>query len=95
MPVYSLMNRCKYILRSFLSDYEREDFIMADVRKFVECNDNVMVRIEVTPTIEAVGLFNDLVFEGMLKDVPVKFYDCEVVSEGYAINARLNVLTIM
>lgn len=61
---------------------------MVKISDFIENNDNCKVRI-------SESMSNDTLFEGMLHDIPEGLRGRKVIKEGYAIMAKLNVLTVL
>lgn len=68
---------------------------MATVKDYMDKNDNVRVLIDLTPDIESIGIFNKELYDGMLHDIPEKFQQLKVVSEGWLMGKQCNKLYVI
>lgn len=68
---------------------------MATVKDYMDKNDNVRVLIDLTPDMESIGIFNKELYDGMLYDIPEKFQQLKVVSEGWLMEKQCNKLYVI
>ena len=68
---------------------------MSKIKDFMNNNGNVMVVVQLTESINEVGICNDRIYKGWLSDIPKELQDYEVVHEGFALSEQFNVLTVL
>lgn len=68
---------------------------MATVKDYMDKNDNVRVLIDLTPDMESIGILNKELYDGMLHDIPEKFQQLKVVSEGWLMGKQCNILYVI
>lgn len=64
------------------------------IRDYINNNENVKIRISVQETRDSYEAYSETIWEGSLYDVPDKYKNIEVISEGFLIGAQLNMLTV-
>ena len=68
---------------------------MATIKDYMDKNENVRVLIDLTPDMESIGIFNKELYDGMLHDIPEKFQQLKVVSEGWLMGKQCNKLYVI
>lgn len=68
---------------------------MPTVKDFMDNNDNVRKKIDLTPDMDNIGICNENLYDGMLHDIPEHLQNLKVVQEGWLIGAGCNCLTVI
>lgn len=68
---------------------------MPTVKDFMDNNDNVRIKIDLTPDMDNIGICNENLYDGMLHDIPEHLQNLKVVQEGWLIGAACNSLTVI
>lgn len=78
----------------YADGYEESSGSSVLVKDFMENNENVMIEISATPSMEDIGICNPTIYVGNLADVPEEYQKLHVVEEGWLIGAQRNQLVV-
>lgn len=68
---------------------------MSTVKDFMDNNDNVRIKIDLSPDTDNIGMCNEKLYDGLLHDIPEHLQNLKVVREGWLIGAGCNLLTVI
>ena len=68
---------------------------MVIIQDFINNNDNIIIAIYETPTEEDIGICNELLYKGLLYDIPTELREREVIDEGFALAAQINNIYVL
>lgn len=67
---------------------------MATIQDYIDNNENIRVRIDRKESTDPCDPMIYPEWEGMLKDIPQKYRNLEVISEGWMLQAQINSLAV-
>lgn len=67
---------------------------MTTIQDYIDKNENIKVRIDRKESTDPCDPMSHTEWEGMLKDIPQKYRNLEVISEGWLMQAQINSLAV-
>lgn len=67
---------------------------MATIQDYIDNNENIKIRIDAKESTDPCDPMIHTMWEGMLKNIPKKYRNLEVIDEGWMMNAMINSLAV-